>query len=93
MSFFNIFTGAITFLIVKIFASEGFHLKYIADALHLVFLIFPHYCLCSGIRDSYEISSSLEICDDLVKQCTDLHDMNEQCWDLACDYTSRCCSK
>lgn len=93
MSLFNIFTGVAAFLTVQILASEGLDLEYIADALDWVFLIFPHYCLCSGIRNNYAVFSAFDICSTLVETCTDMNMNEQQCWDLACDYTTQCCSK
>lgn len=94
MSLFNIFTGVAAFLTVQILASDGLNLEYIADALDWVFLIFPHYCLCSGIRNNYAVFSTYDICSTLVQTCSETMNIElQQCWDLACNYTSQCCSK
>lgn len=94
MSLFSIFTGVAAFLTVQILSSDGLNLEYIADALDWVFLIFPHYCLCSGIRNNYAVFATYDLCNTLVDTCDENTDYGlEQCWNLACNYTSQCCSK
>ncbi|KAJ8951652.1 hypothetical protein NQ318_012323 [Aromia moschata] len=62
MTLFSIFTGVAAFLVVQVLSNDSLDLKYIADALHWVFLVFPHYSLATGIMDTYKMYALVDIC-------------------------------
>lgn len=38
------------FLVVEVLNAPGLDLEHVGNALHYVFLLFPHYSLCSAMR-------------------------------------------
>ncbi|EFA12132.2 ATP-binding cassette sub-family A member 3-like Protein [Tribolium castaneum] len=90
MTLFCIFTGSVAFLVVQILKNRELHLEYVADTLHWIFLIFPHYALATSIRDIYTTFSTHKMCKYAVKTCVEYRpNMNEdKCWSLVCHNTS-----
>lgn len=95
MALFNIFSGVATSLIVQIFSVSTENLKNAAKVLDWVFLIFPHYSLCSGIINSYAVFSTYDMCYTLMEDYCKQNDgtATEDCWIKACDSNSQCCGK
>lgn len=93
MTLFSIFTGVAAFLTVSVLNSEGLDLEHVADILDWIFLALPHYCLSSGIRNMHTVYSTYSLCNTLVEACIE-NDVGTEavCWNMACDYTTQCCS-
>lgn len=94
MLLFNIVTGYITFVAVSILSGQSDNAQKIGNALDVGFLVFPHYCLYSGFKNTHDVYTTYDICKNLVNSCTDgMSGGIDECWNLACNYTSECCSK
>ncbi|RZC40676.1 ATP-binding cassette sub-family A member 3-like, partial [Asbolus verrucosus] len=80
------FVGVAAFLVVQVLATPGLDLEYVANGLHWVFLIVPHYSLATGIRDTYTTFATSKMCKFFVNTCMESRpDMTvDMCWDLAC---------
>ncbi|CAH1108169.1 unnamed protein product [Psylliodes chrysocephalus] len=79
MTLISIFGGCAAFLVVQVLTSPGLDLEYVGDALHWLFLIFPHYSLASGINESYKVYSYNLICNTIISTCADQHISKERC--------------
>lgn len=51
-------------MVIQVLGVEGLDLKHIADGLHWVFLLVPHYSLATAIFDSYYVFSINKICEE-----------------------------
>ncbi|XP_077296644.1 phospholipid-transporting ATPase ABCA3-like [Arctopsyche grandis] len=73
MCLFNVFTGVAMFLVVEVMNAPGLDLKYIGTILHYVFLLFPHYTLCSAMKylslASLTLTNCLRFCDIAGDDC------------------------
>lgn len=90
MTLFSVFTGVAAFLVVQVLATPGLDLEYVADTLHWIFLLVPHYSLATGIRDSYTTFATNKMCKYAVQTCVQNRpEMTEDmCWDLTCHNAS-----
>lgn len=80
------------FLTVQVLSTEGLDLEYVAEILDWIFLILPHYCLSSGIRNMHTVYATYNLCETLVNTCvTTGHQDNITCWLIACDFQAQCC--
>ncbi|XP_031346756.1 ATP-binding cassette sub-family A member 3-like isoform X2 [Photinus pyralis] len=70
LSLFNIIFGCGCFMIVEILKIQAFKLTDIAETLHQIFLIMPHYCLSSGLRDMSVLHTSRKLCQTATDVCT-----------------------
>ncbi|KAL1517916.1 hypothetical protein ABEB36_001616 [Hypothenemus hampei] len=77
MTFVNITTGCVAFLLIQILSTPDLGLVDIGNTLHWIFLIVPHYSLGTGIRDAYsvyfynnECSSFFDNCKSQCNNCT-----------------------
>lgn len=82
--------GVFASVLIQILSSPDLHLKDIADKLHWVFLLFPHYCLVSGILQSSITFTIVNICKDAVEKCVELNSAftEDYCWDMVCHSSS-----
>lgn len=89
MTIFNLATGIVLFLVRFILSGMESTRKY-ADAMHKVFLIFPHYSLCSGISNNYQYYQCEKIADKCMEQ---FYKDVSKCTELACAMNNDCCGK
>ncbi|KAJ8951645.1 hypothetical protein NQ318_012316 [Aromia moschata] len=71
MMLFSVFTGVAAFLVIQVLSYESLNLKYIGDALHWVFLVFPHYSLATGIMETYKMYELANICSEFSSTISD----------------------
>ncbi|XP_044270584.1 phospholipid-transporting ATPase ABCA3-like isoform X2 [Tribolium madens] len=90
MTLFSVFTGVAAFLVVQVLATPGLDLEYVANTLHWIFLVVPHYSLATGIRDVYTTFATNKMCKYAVQTCVENRpDMTiDKCWDLTCHNAS-----
>jgi hypothetical protein len=101
MTLFSVFTGVAAFLVVQVLGTPGLDLEYVADTLHWVFLLVPHYSLATGIRDTYTTFATTKMCKFFVDTCVENRPnmTTDACWDLACHsnateaLTNYCCGE
>ncbi|CAG9855955.1 unnamed protein product [Phyllotreta striolata] len=79
MTLISIFGGCAAFLVVQVLMSPGLDLEYVGNALHWIFLIFPHYSLASGINESYKVYSFNLICNTILRTCAEQHIPKDTC--------------
>ncbi|XP_050517572.1 phospholipid-transporting ATPase ABCA3-like isoform X2 [Diabrotica virgifera virgifera] len=79
MTLVSIFGGNAAFLVVQVLQSPGLDLQYIGNALHWLFLIFPHYSLATGINESFKVYAYNNICVNLLKTCEEQHIPKKTC--------------
>uniref|UniRef100_A0A6P7GKL5 ATP-binding cassette sub-family A member 3-like n=1 Tax=Diabrotica virgifera virgifera TaxID=50390 RepID=A0A6P7GKL5_DIAVI len=79
MTLVSIFGGNAAFLVVQVLQSPGLDLQYIGNALHWLFLIFPHYSLATGINESFKVYAYNNICANLLKTCEEQHIPKKTC--------------
>ncbi|KAK5642705.1 hypothetical protein RI129_008872 [Pyrocoelia pectoralis] len=72
LSLFNIFFGSGTFMIVEVLSINGLGLLRISETLHRVFLLIPHYCLTSGLKEMSILHSSRQLCETATNMCTNI---------------------
>ncbi|KAB0796441.1 hypothetical protein PPYR_10502 [Photinus pyralis] len=98
MTLVNIFTGVAGFLVVQVLGSPGLDLEHIAEILHWLFLIIPHYSLSTGIRDINVLYSTHQLCNSILERCInfDLPGMPRLspalCKERLCASQPKCCS-
>ncbi|XP_050311852.1 phospholipid-transporting ATPase ABCA3 isoform X2 [Anthonomus grandis grandis] len=69
MAIICLFTGDIAMMVVEMLRSPGLDLEYVGDILHWIFLLFPHYSLGAGVRDTYKLFFYNKLCDSFYEQC------------------------
>ncbi|XP_063925793.1 phospholipid-transporting ATPase ABCA3-like isoform X3 [Zophobas morio] len=86
MTLFSVFTGVAAFLVVQVLSTPGLDLEYVADTLHWIFLVVPHYSLATGIRDTFTTFATNKMCKFVVQTCVEnMPGMTENaCWSMAC---------
>ncbi|KAK4876911.1 hypothetical protein RN001_009417 [Aquatica leii] len=98
MTLVNIFTGVAGFLIVQVLGSPGLDLEHVANVLHWIFLIIPHYSLSTGVRDINVIYATHHMCDAMVESCANFSLSgfapltSTQCRERLCKVQAECCS-
>lgn len=86
---FNFVTGVVLFYI-RFILSRVESTRNSADAIHKVFLIFPHYSLCSAIQSNYEYNQCEKIADKCIEE---FYDDVSKCRELACAIKNECCGE
>nr|XP_022911287.1 ATP-binding cassette sub-family A member 3-like [Onthophagus taurus]XP_022911294.1 ATP-binding cassette sub-family A member 3-like [Onthophagus taurus] len=81
LTLINIILGVAAFMVVQTLSVPGLNLEHVADALHWVFLLVPHYAVASGVQDMYTKFTINTLCDRL----------EEISKGFACETTEMCC--
>ncbi|KAF5277495.1 hypothetical protein FQR65_LT03832 [Abscondita terminalis] len=98
MTLVNIFTGVAGFLIVQVLGSPGLDLEHVANVLHWIFLLIPHYSLSTGIRDINVIFATHQMCETMIESCANFTLPGftpltpTQCKQKLCEVQPECCS-
>nr|XP_023023597.1 ATP-binding cassette sub-family A member 3-like [Leptinotarsa decemlineata] len=79
---FGIFTGNVLFIMVQIFSTSGLKFKNIAEWLHWILLVTPHYCLATAFSESFKVYSFNEVCKRLFESCALMHISEDECFDI-----------
>ncbi|KAB0796416.1 hypothetical protein PPYR_10477 [Photinus pyralis] len=72
LSLFNIIAGSGFFMIVEILKIKALDLMNVAKILHQIFMVMPHYCLSSGLRDMHVVYDTLQLCQRATEMCTNI---------------------
>lgn len=93
MLYFGFAAGLTPMMVLQMMSMKGTNMGDVTEWIQTAFLIFPYYCLTSGIQNLYLEFSSQKLCNTARKNCR-ISGMDEQkCRDLICDTLSQCCSK
>lgn len=90
-SFLELLVGVAAFMVVQVMGVEQLELVHVADILHLIFLIMPHYSLTNAIFQMYftfTISSFCEMINNMGGSSFD-----ETTVDYACNMNEMCCGE
>ncbi|KAK4877002.1 hypothetical protein RN001_009508 [Aquatica leii] len=97
MVLLNIMIGTGGYLIIQLFSTKGLDLEHIAKILEWIFLLMPHYCFNSGIRDINVLSNTKKLCDAAIETCESINtNLNttiipQLCKLIVCFQQERCC--
>ncbi|XP_018330699.1 ATP-binding cassette sub-family A member 3 [Agrilus planipennis] len=91
MTLINIFTGVAAYLVVQVLYTDGLDLEYVADILHWIFLLIPHYSFATGINKLNSKYSTNALCSAFVTNCMQVIGSEPICWKVVCEYQNRCC--
>ncbi|XP_045462662.1 phospholipid-transporting ATPase ABCA3-like isoform X2 [Harmonia axyridis] len=92
LSLFGVLAGDMAFLIIQLLKLPVLDLQPLANTLHWVFLIVPHYSLCTGVLNNYNIFAFNKYCSLYVKSC-EIRNTTKACWDEVCSRFSDYCCK
>lgn len=94
MSSLSVLAGPMAFIVVQMFLMLGDNMAKTGKNLDLIFLVFPYYCLCSGLYYMFMVHSQFIMCVTVVEDCVkDQKLSSEECWKFACNYEEACCGK
>lgn len=87
-------------MVVQVLSLEELELGYVAKPLHWLFLLLPHYSMCTGLRDLNTVYTRHSLCTTFIDTCIAFGQTHgnmtvnpESCPNLTCLYNSLCCSK
>ncbi|KAL3284408.1 hypothetical protein HHI36_018568 [Cryptolaemus montrouzieri] len=92
LSLFGVLAGDMAFLIIQLLKLPVLDLLPLSNTLHWFFLIVPHYSLCTGVLNNYNIYAYNKYCSMYVKSC-ETRNTSEACWDEVCSLFSQYCCK
>ncbi|XP_044748783.1 phospholipid-transporting ATPase ABCA3 [Coccinella septempunctata] len=93
MSLFGVLAGDMAFLIIQLLKLPVLDLQPLSNTLHWIFLIVPHYSLCTGVLNNYNTFAFNKYCSLYVKSC-EMRNTTEECWKEVCSrFTDYCCKE
>lgn len=87
-------------MVVQVLSLPELELDYIAKPLHWLFLLLPHYSMCTGLRDLNTIYSTHSLCQTFIDTCIEYGSTHNNdtmnpltCPLITCKIYKPCCSK
>lgn len=87
-------------MVVQVLSLEELKLDYVAKPLHWLFLVLPHYSMCTGLRDLNVIYTKYSMCKTFTQTCVEFgmaqHNASinaATCPFITCRIYKPCCSE
>lgn len=89
-----------TFMVVQVLSLKELDLEHVARPLHWLFLLLPHYSMCTGLRDLNTVYTRHSLCTTFMDTCITFGESKHNvtinpafCKSVSCILYPQCCSK